>query len=67
MAAATALVLLSSWVCWVIFSGSTSMDLTWLELLKPYLPLFAELMLFSALGALLSLLMSPFINFGCMT
>lgn len=54
---ATAIILLVSWLSWVLPAGSTSMDLAWLEFLQPFLPLFAELLLFGTLALLLSLVL----------
>lgn len=54
---ATALIMLISWLSWVIPAGSTGLDLTWIEFLRPFLPLFAVLLLFGALAALLSLIL----------
>jgi ABC-2 type transport system permease protein len=55
--AATILILLVSWLTWVLPSGSSGMDLTWQEFLRPFLPLFGALTLFGALAILLSLLL----------
>jgi len=55
--AATAVILLVGWLSWLIPSGRTGLDLSWIELLKPFLPLFAELLLFGTLALLLSLLL----------
>jgi ABC-2 type transport system permease protein len=57
LAAATAVVLLAGWLGWAIPSGSVGLDLTWLELLQPFLSLFAQLVLFGALALLLSLVL----------
>lgn len=55
--AATMVILLVGWLSWLIPSGSSGMELTWIELLRPFLPLFAELFLFGALALLLSMLL----------
>jgi ABC-2 type transport system permease protein len=55
--AATVVILLVGWLSWLIPSGSSGMELTWIELLRPFLPLFAELFLFGALALLLSMLL----------
>jgi len=55
--AATAVILLAGWLSWVLPSGSSGMDLTWIEFLRPFLPLFAELLLFGTLALLLSLIL----------
>jgi len=54
---ATVVILLAGWLSWVIPSASTGLDLTWIEFLQPFLPLFAELLLFGTLGLLLSMLL----------
>jgi len=55
--AATAVILLVGWLSWFIPSGSSGMGLTWIEFLRPFLPLFAVLLLFGTLALLLSMLM----------
>lgn len=57
LAVATAVILAISWLSWVIPAGSTGMDLSWIEFLRPFVPLFAELLLFGMLTLLLSLLL----------
>jgi ABC-2 type transport system permease protein len=54
---ATAVILCIGWLSWVIPSASTGMDLTWLEFLRPFLPLFAVLLLFGTFALLLSLIL----------
>ncbi len=54
---ATLVILLAGWLSWVIPAASTGMGLTWIEFLRPFLPLFAELLLFGALALLLSLVL----------
>lgn len=56
---ATAVILLAGWLSWVIpaGSGSTQLNLTGVELLRPFLSLFAVLLLFGTLTLLLSLLL----------
>jgi ABC-2 type transport system permease protein len=56
-ATALILILLVGWLSWVIPAGGTSMDLTWLEFLRPFLPLLAELLLFGCLALLLSMVL----------
>ena len=51
------LVLLVSWLSWVLPAQGTGMDLTWLEFTRPFLPLFAQLVLFGTMALLLSLLL----------
>jgi len=48
---ATVVILLAGWLSWVIPSASTGLDLTWIEFLQPFLPLFAELLLFGTMLA----------------
>ena len=57
LVAAMALILFVSWLSWVIPAGRTGMDLSWLEFLRPFFPLFAVLLLFGTLALLLSLLL----------
>ena len=54
---ATVAILLVGWLSWVLPSGSSGMDLTWIEFLRPFLPLFAELLLFGTLALLLSMIL----------
>jgi ABC-2 type transport system permease protein len=54
---ATVLVLLVSWLSWALPAQGTSMDLTWIEFLRPFVPLLAELLLFGTLALLLSLVL----------
>jgi energy-coupling factor transporter ATP-binding protein EcfA2 len=54
---AVALVLLVGWLTWVLPPGSRDMGLTWIEFLRPFLPLAAELLLFGTLAVLLSLVL----------
>jgi ABC-2 type transport system permease protein len=54
---ALVLILLSSWVGWLIPGESSGLDLTAVEFMMPFLPLFAVLVFFGALTLLLSLLM----------
>ncbi len=54
---ATTLVLLVSWLSWVLPAQGTSMDLTWIEFLRPFVPLLAQLLLFGMLALLLSLVL----------
>jgi len=55
--AATAVILLVGWLSWTIPSGSTGLKLTWIEFLRPFLPLLAELMLFGMMALLFSMLL----------
>jgi len=57
LAAALAVILVVSWLSWLIPSASTGLKLTWIEFLLPFLPLFAVLLLFGTLALLLSMLL----------
>ena len=57
LAAATILVLTVAWLSMAIRSANTKIGLNWLELLLPFLSLFAVLMLLSGVALLLSLLL----------
>ncbi len=52
---ALVLILLVSWLGWFFPSGGSGLDLTAVEFLRPFLPLFGVLMLFGTLALLLSL------------
>ncbi|HEY46268.1 MAG: hypothetical protein AMJ88_10200 [Anaerolineae bacterium SM23_ 63] len=54
---ATAVILLIGWLSWAIPSGGTDLELTWIEFLRPFLPLYGVLILFGTLAAVLSLLL----------
>ncbi|MBN1136574.1 MAG: ABC transporter permease subunit [Anaerolineae bacterium] len=54
---ALAIILLVNWLGWVIPSGSVGLNLSWIEFLRPFLPLFAVLLLFGTLALLLSMLL----------
>ena len=54
---ASAVILCIGWLSWVLPSGSTSMDLTWIEFLRPFIPLYAVLILFGTFATLLSLIL----------
>jgi ABC-2 type transport system permease protein len=51
------LILLVGWLSWWVPSGSTSMNLTAIEFLRPFLPLFVQLLLFGFLGLMLSMIL----------
>jgi ABC-2 type transport system permease protein len=55
--AAVLLVLLVGWLSWLIPSGSSGMDLSWIEFLRPFVPLFAILVLFGLLALFMSLIL----------
>jgi ABC-2 type transport system permease protein len=54
---AIGIVLLAGWLSWAIPAGSVGLELSWIELLRPFLPLFAVLLLFAGLALLLSMLL----------
>jgi ABC-2 type transport system permease protein len=54
---ATLIILLISWIGWIIPAKSAGFELTWLEILVPFGPLLAILILFGALGLMFSLLL----------
>lgn len=56
-AAALALILTVGWLSWVLPAQRTGMDLSWIEFLRPFLPLAGELLLFGTLALALSLLL----------
>ena len=56
-AAATAVILLVSWLSWLIPAGNSGLALTWIELLMPFLPLLVQLLLYGTSALLLSLLL----------
>jgi ABC-2 type transport system permease protein len=51
----TLVILLVSWLSWVLPAGNTGMDLTWIEFLRPFVPLFGQLLLWGTLALLLSM------------
>ncbi len=55
--AATVVILLVGWLTWAIPGSSTTMNLSWLDYLLPFIPLFAVLLLFGSLATLFSLLL----------
>ena len=57
LAFAIVLILFVGWLSWIVPAGSSGLDLTWLEFLRPFVPLFAILLLFGTLALLLSMLM----------
>jgi ABC-2 type transport system permease protein len=54
---ATIVILLVSWLSWVLPAANTGMDLTWIEFLRPFVPLFGQLLLWGTLALLLSMLL----------
>lgn len=57
LAVALMIVLLAGWLCWVIPAEQVGLGLGWIELLRPFLPLFAVLLFFAATALLLSMLL----------
>lgn len=55
--ASIALILLISWLGWVIPAGKAGFELTWLQMLLPNFSLLGVLVLFGALGLLFSMLL----------
>jgi ABC-2 type transport system permease protein len=55
--ATTVLILLVSWLSWVLPAQGTTMNLAWHQFLRPFIPLFAELMLWGTLALLLSMVL----------
>jgi ABC-2 type transport system permease protein len=53
----TAIILLISWLSWALPAQATSMELSWLEFLRPFIPLFAQLIFFGTLALLLSVVL----------
>lgn len=62
---ATIVILLVSFLSWALPAGGTGMDLTWIEFLRPFVPLLASLVLFGMLALLLSMLV-PSARFASM-
>ena len=54
---ATASILLISWLGWLIPAGSSGLELSALEMLRPFLPLFVVLVLFGAMALLFSMML----------
>jgi ABC-2 type transport system permease protein len=65
--AAAVVILLVGWLSWVLPSRGTGMELTWIEFLRPFLPLFAELLLFGTLALLLGMLLPSVRSAGMLT
>jgi len=57
LAVALMIVLLVGWLCWAIPAEQVGLGLSWIELLRPFLPLFAVLLFFATTALLLSLLL----------
>jgi ABC-2 type transport system permease protein len=54
---ALVMILFVGWLSWVIPAGRVGFALTWSQLLRPFISLFAVLMLFAALALLFSLIL----------
>jgi len=54
---ATVIILLIGWLSWAIPAGGTGLNVTRVQLLQPFLPLLAVLLLFATLALLLSMLL----------
>lgn len=54
---ALAIILFAGWLSWAMPAESVGFELTWLQLLLPFLPLFAVLLLFAAIALLFSLVL----------
>jgi hypothetical protein len=65
LAAGVSLIVLVGWLSWMVPSRATGFALSWIELLRPFLPLLAVLLLFGALSLFLSLLL-PSARFASM-
>lgn len=63
----TVVILLIGWLSWVLPAQGTGMDLTWVEFLRPFLPLFVQLVLFGTLALLLSLVLPSVRTAGMLT
>ncbi len=57
LALALTLILGIGWLSWALPAGSVGLGLSWLELLLPFLPLLALLLLFAAVALLFSMVM----------
>jgi ABC-2 type transport system permease protein len=57
LGAALVVIMLAGWLGWYLPSLGTTMDLSAVEFLRPFLPLFAELMLFSTLALFFSMVL----------
>jgi len=65
--ASVAIILLVSWFIWWAPSRNTGLDLTALEIARPFLPLMAELLLFGFLALLLSMILPSARMAGALT
>ncbi len=65
--AALVLVLMVSWLTWVLPAGKVGLELTTLEILLPFLPLLAVLLLFAAIALLLSMVLPAARSAGMVT
>jgi ABC-2 type transport system permease protein len=65
--AAILLMLFVGWLSWVLPAQGTGMELAWIEFLRPFLPLVAQLVLFGTLALLLSLVLPSVRMAGMLT
>jgi ABC-2 type transport system permease protein len=63
----TLLILFVGWLSWVLPAQGTGMELTWIEFLRPFVPLLAQLVLFGVLALLLSLVLPSVRMAGMLT
>lgn len=56
-AASLAVIMLIGWLGWAIPAGPSDLDATWIELLRPFIPLYLVLLLFGAMALLFSMLL----------
>lgn len=61
------LILFVGWLSWVLPAQGTSIDLTWIQLLRPFMPMLAQLMLFGMFALLLSLVLPSVRMAGMLT
>ena len=54
---ATAVILIIGWLSWAIPAGGSGLDLTWIEFLRPFIPLYGVLILFGTFATVLSLVL----------
>ncbi len=65
--AALILILAAGWLCWLLPSSSVGLALSPLELLRPFLPLLAVLLLFTSIALLLSMILPAARQAGMLT
>jgi len=52
-----AIIQVAGWLSWALPAGRVGFELSWLQLLRPFIPLFVVLLLFAAIALLLSMVM----------